>query len=92
MTSTETLNKLLQENNEYLKTLDVVAAGVSRTVLGDFVCRDCILPDTIYIHLDEGLGIGIICNGSLLTGSHNRGGEINHMPLGEKDRLCGFSF
>lgn len=51
--------------------------------------RDCILPDTIYIHLDEGLGVGIICNGSLLTGSHNRGGEINHMPLGENDKLCG---
>lgn len=51
--------------------------------------KDCILPDTIYIHLDEGLGVGIICNGSLLTGSHNRGGEINHMPLGEKGKLCG---
>lgn len=51
--------------------------------------RDCILPDTIYIHLDEGLGVGIICNGSLLTGSHNRGGEINHMPLGENGKFCG---
>ena len=39
MTSTETLNKLLQENNGYLKTSDAVAAGVSRTVLGDFVCK-----------------------------------------------------
>lgn len=37
MTSAETLNKLLQENNGYLKTSDAVAAGVSRTVLGDFV-------------------------------------------------------
>lgn len=37
MTSTEILNKLLQENNGYLKTSDAVAAGVSRTVLGDFV-------------------------------------------------------
>ena len=39
MTSAETLNKLLQENNGYLKTSDAVAAGVSRTVLGDFVCK-----------------------------------------------------
>ena len=37
MTSAETLNKLLQENNGYLKTSDAVSAGVSRTVLGDFV-------------------------------------------------------
>ena len=33
--------------------------------------RDTLLQDTIYLHVDEGLGIGIICNGSLLTGSHN---------------------
>lgn len=46
------------------------------------------LQDTIYLHLDEGLGIGIICNGSLVTGSHNRGGEISHMPIGERDRIC----
>ena len=39
MISAETLNKLLQENNGYLKTSDAVAAGVSRTVLGDFVRR-----------------------------------------------------
>lgn len=37
MTSAETLNKLLQKNNGYLKTSDAVAAGVSRTVLVDFV-------------------------------------------------------
>lgn len=40
MTSVETLNKLLQENNGYLKTSDAVAAGVSRTVLGDFVRKN----------------------------------------------------
>ena len=43
--------------------------------------RDTLLQDTIYLHVDEGLGIGIICNGSLLTGSHNQGGEISHMPV-----------
>ncbi len=37
MTSAEKLNNLLAENNGYLKTSDAVAAGVSRTVLGDFV-------------------------------------------------------
>ena len=37
MTSAEKLHKLLQKNNGYLKTSDAVAAGVSRTVLGDFV-------------------------------------------------------
>jgi len=37
MTSKETLSTLLQKNNGFLKTSDVVTAGVSRTVLGDFV-------------------------------------------------------
>jgi predicted transcriptional regulator of viral defense system len=37
MTSAEKLNTLLQENKGFLKTSDAVAAGVSRTVLGDFV-------------------------------------------------------
>lgn len=37
MTSTEILEKLLIANNGFLKTADAVAAGVSRTVLGDYV-------------------------------------------------------
>lgn len=46
------------------------------------------LRDSIYLHVDEGLGIGIVCNGMLATGYHNRGGEISHLPIGEKNRLC----
>ena len=37
MTSKERVNALLQENKGFLKTSDAVAAGVSRTVLGDIV-------------------------------------------------------
>lgn len=37
MTNTAKMYDLLQENNGFLKTSDVVAAGVSRTVLGGFV-------------------------------------------------------
>ena len=37
MTSTEKLNSLLQANNGFLKTSAAMSAGVSRTVLGDFV-------------------------------------------------------
>lgn len=37
MTSYEILKSLLQANNGFLKTSDAVAAGVSRTVLGNFV-------------------------------------------------------
>jgi hypothetical protein len=34
------LSTLLKENKGFLKTLDAVAAGISRTVLGDFVRRN----------------------------------------------------
>lgn len=37
--------------------------------------------DTIYLHIDDGLGIGIICNGELVRGSHGLGGEINTIPI-----------
>ncbi len=40
MTSNEKLNDLLQKNNGFLKTSDAVSAGVSRTVLGDFVRKN----------------------------------------------------
>lgn len=50
--------------------------------------KSTLLHGTIYLHLDEGLGIGIICNGGLLIGSHNRGGEISHIPIGNKGLLC----
>ncbi|MCL2079656.1 MAG: abortive phage infection protein [Oscillospiraceae bacterium] len=40
MNSKEKLNFLLQENRGYLKTSDAVSAGVSRTVLADFVCEN----------------------------------------------------
>lgn len=63
---------------------NLVALAVARR------CReDNNLQDTIYLHLDDGLGIGIVCNGSLVTGSHNRGGEISHWPIGERNRICG---
>jgi predicted transcriptional regulator of viral defense system len=37
MTSSEKLSSIIQKNNGFLKTSDVVAAGISRTVLGAFV-------------------------------------------------------
>lgn len=40
MTSNEKLNDLLKKNSGFLKTSDAVSAGVSRTVLGDFVRKN----------------------------------------------------
>ncbi|MBU3114746.1 ROK family protein [Clostridium lacusfryxellense] len=42
----------------------------------------------IYIFTGEGLGTGIITQGNLVTGNSGLGGEINHMPIGEKGFKC----
>lgn len=44
--------------------------------------------DTVYLHLDDGMGIGVICNGELLRGSHGLGGEINMIPTSFREDGC----
>ena len=39
------------------------------------------LSDLIYLYVDEGLGIGAVTGGRLLSGAHGLGGEINHWRL-----------
>lgn len=82
---------VIQSVQEKISGFSVTGANESNILalaLSKYDYNDLTLKDTIYLHLDDGLGIGIICNGQLLLGSHNRGGEINHMPIGEKNRLC----
>lgn len=82
---------VLQKLQERLSGFSVTGANESNILALALAKRDyndLTLQDTIYLHVDEGLGIGVICNGRLLLGSHNRGGEINHMPIGERGRLC----
>lgn len=44
--------------------------------------------DIIYLYLGEGLGTGILCNGNLVMGNKGLGGEISHMPLGDRRYEC----
>ncbi|MED9966902.1 MAG: ROK family transcriptional regulator [Blautia sp.] len=44
--------------------------------------------DLVYLHFSEGVGVGIICNGSLLRGYHGYGGEVSHIPIGDKTKKC----
>lgn len=48
--------------------------------------RDC--RNLVYLHFSEGVGVGIICNGSLLRGHHGYGGEVSHIPIGDRSRQC----
>lgn len=42
----------------------------------------------VYLHISEGVGVGIICEGSLLRGHHGYGGEVAHTPLGNPRKYC----
>ncbi len=44
--------------------------------------------DLVYLHCSEGVGVGIICNGSLLRGYHGYGGEVSHIPIGNRNKKC----
>lgn len=48
--------------------------------------KDC--KDLVYLHFSEGVGVGLICNGSLLRGRHGYGGEVSYIPIGSKEKYC----
>lgn len=42
----------------------------------------------LYLHSDEGLGLGVMINGQLLRGKNGFAGEVAHIPLGDPSRVC----
>jgi len=42
----------------------------------------------VFVYIGEGLGLGIINDGVLLTGAYGLAGEVGHMPLGNPDLRC----
>lgn len=42
----------------------------------------------IFIYVGEGLGVGIIYEGKIMTGSHGYGSEISHIPMGHAGYRC----
>jgi predicted NBD/HSP70 family sugar kinase len=46
------------------------------------------LSDIVYLHISEGVGVGMIVNGKLLSGERGYAGELAHMPIGTMDIKC----
>ena len=42
----------------------------------------------VYLHISEGVGIGIIADGNLMRGNNGYAGEIAHMPVGNPEIQC----
>lgn len=63
---------------------DCNAAALGEVVFG--AARDC--RDAVYIAIGTGLGVGIIANGQIITGSSGAAGEIGHIALTANGRSC----
>ena len=42
----------------------------------------------LFLYVGEGLGVGVIADGRIMSGSHGYGGEISHIPMGRAGYLC----
>ena len=47
------------------------------------------LDDFAMLDVSTGVGLGVMSGGRVLTGNSGLAGEIGHMPLDDKGRLCG---
>ena len=43
----------------------------------------------LVLNAGSGFAMGLVVNGQLLRGYHRRAGEVGHLVLGARDRLCG---
>lgn len=46
------------------------------------------MRDFLYMHISQGVGIGVIANGTLLSGYDGYAAEIAHLPFGNPERRC----
>lgn len=44
--------------------------------------------DFLYMHISQGVGIGIVANGTILSGYDGYAAEIAHLPFGNPKRRC----
>lgn len=42
----------------------------------------------VYLHISEGVGVGIVSQGNLVRGFHGYGGEVAHVPVGDMEKEC----
>ena len=57
--------------------------------LAEYSFGACKGKDLIYLTMSTGIGAGIVCNGQLVAGVNDLGGEVGHMTLDLNGPLCG---
>lgn len=46
------------------------------------------INNIVYLHISEGVGVGIISQGNLVRGLRGYGGEVAHVPVGDSEKEC----
>lgn len=46
------------------------------------------MKDFLYMHISQGIGVGIVCNGTFLSGYDGYAAEIAHFPFGNSRQRC----
>ena len=57
--------------------------------LAEYMFGACKGKDLIYLTMSTGIGAGIICNGRLMAGINDLGGEVGHITLDLSGPRCG---
>ena len=63
---------------------DTRAIALAEQVMGSAESK----KDALVVNVSRGLGMTVIANGKVVTGSHGFAGEFGHMQFGGKERLC----
>ena len=71
-------------NIEVFLENDTRVAGVTEKEYG--VSKNS--PNCLFVNIDEGLGLSIIINNQVVTGTNGYAGEFGHMKFGKKKRTC----
>ncbi|WP_281612930.1 ROK family protein [Flammeovirga sp. SubArs3] len=82
MSLKEYMEEALQLNVEIEN--DVNAISLGELHFGD--AQDA--KDVLCINLDKGIGMGVIINGELFTGANGLAGELGHIRIDDRGKMC----
>lgn len=78
----------IKEKFNYLNVPIYVDNEANLSAYYEFLNNKDILNNLLYISITDGLGLGIIINGKIYTGSNNIAGEMGHLKIVVDGRPC----
>lgn len=76
------LNTTVPVDYQNTATLSALAESIARQKTGQEI------PDFIFISQNSAIGSALVLDGKVSSGLHGWAGEIGHIPVGEKGKVC----